>query len=102
MTRRIISLFLCILMILPLSACGKGEDPAVSAAADELIPGWLPEEIPVPKELGCLDTAWACCDERLLSILKEEARACFADQYSIEEAARRSQQRAMLWLAEQG
>ena len=58
MTRKIISLFLCVLMILSLSACGKGEDPAAAAPTEELIPGWLPEEVPVPEELGSLDTAW--------------------------------------------
>lgn len=58
MTRKIIVLFLCFLMILSLSACGKGEDQAVPAAADELIPGWLPEEVPVPADLGSLDAAW--------------------------------------------
>ncbi len=41
------------------------------------------------------------CDEALLDILKTEARAYFAGQISLDEAASRTQSRASLYLAEQ-
>ena len=41
------------------------------------------------------------CDEALLGILKTEARAYFAGQISLDEAASRTQSRASLYLAEQ-
>ena len=41
------------------------------------------------------------CDEALLDILKVEARAYFAGQISLDEAASRTQSRASLYLAEQ-
>ena len=62
MSKKLICMLLACLMILSLSACGKQSknEPAELVVEGNTVPGYIPSEIAVPKELGRVNS------ERLL------------------------------------
>lgn len=59
MSKKTVSVFLVCLMILSLAACGKKtEEPAELVLEGNTVPGYIPSEIPIPKELGLLWSEW--------------------------------------------
>ena len=59
MSKKLICMLLACLMILSLSACGKQtEQPAELVVEGNAVPGYIPSEISVPKELGRVNSEW--------------------------------------------
>ena len=59
MSKKLICMLLACLMILSLSACGKQtEQPAELVVEGNTVPGYIPSEIAVPKELGRVNSEW--------------------------------------------
>ena len=59
MTKKIVCMILALAIILSLSACGKQtEHPAEQVIEGNAVPGYIPSEIMVPKELGLVWSEW--------------------------------------------
>ena len=59
MSKKLICMLLAYLMIPSLSACGKQtEQPAELVVEGNAVPGYIPSEISVPKELGRVNSEW--------------------------------------------
>ena len=59
MSKRIFCMLLVCMMILSLAACGKqAEQPVEPVVEGNAVPGYIPSEIAVPKELGRINSEW--------------------------------------------